>query len=323
MNKIINKSINSILIYILISTIINILNFSIDILKFINIKKINLLKIYGKKSWIIITGASSGQGRDYSLEFAKKGFNVLMIGNEGCVNTEIIINKKYPEIKTEVIIKDLSLSYKEDYFNDVKLSIQNKDISGLVSNVGNRYGINPYYKIKEKKIIEIIATKSITQSILVKLLLEKFIKRKNKKSFIIIISALVKNKSSIYDSDNINTLPFMSIYEGINAYSYFHAKTIFEEFKNNPKYKNIDYLNITPAAVITQNTNTFLKNVPFSVKSKYFVKKSIGLLNKYNGTTCGCIEHLIAYYLGSLLPIKYIKDKIEYKIGNKIAKYYS
>lgn len=316
-----NKTINSVIIYILVSTIINLFKFSYDSLKFINNNKKNLLNIYGKKSWIIITGASGGQGKDYSLEFAKKGFNILMIGKTECYNTEKIINKKYPNVKTQVIIRDFNLSYQDNFFDDIKLSIQNKDISGLVSNVGHRYGINPYYKIKEKKIIDIISAKAITQSILLKLVLEKFIKRKNNKSFVIIISALVKNMSSIYDSDNINTLPFVSVYEGINAYSYFQARTIFEEFKNDSIYKNIDYLNITPAAVITPNTKTFLQNVPFSVKSKYFVKKSIGLLNNYNGTTCGCIEHLVAYYISSIIPMGFIKDKIELKIGNDLANY--
>ena len=318
-----NKIINSIIIYILISTIINLFKFLFDSLKFINIHKKNLLNIYGKKSWVIITGASSGQGKNYSLEFAKKGFNIFMIGSIGCYDTEKIINKKYPKIKTEVIIKDFCLSYQDNFFDNIKLSIQNKDISGLISNVGHRYAINPYYKIEEKKIIDIISTKAITQTILLKFVLEKFIKRKNNKSFIIIISALIKNKSSIYDTDNINTLPYVSIYEGINAYSYFQAKTFFEEFKNDPIYKNIDYLNITPASVITSNTKHFLKNIPFSVKSKYFVKKSIGLLNNYNGTSCGCIEHLLVYYISSIIPMKYIKDKIELKIGNDLANYYN
>ena len=107
------------------STIINLLKFSFDSLKFINIYKKNLLNIYGKKSWIIVTGASSGQGKDYSIEFAKRGFNILMIGRIRCYDTEKLINKKYPNIITEVIIKDFCLSYQDNFFDDIKLSIQN------------------------------------------------------------------------------------------------------------------------------------------------------------------------------------------------------
>ena len=320
-----NKITNAIIIYILVSTIINLIKFIIDSIKFTNIgsknKHVNLIDNYGKKSWVVITGAGCGQGRDYSLELSRKGFNILLIGNTKCFQTEKIINKKYPKIMTEVIIKDFCLSNEKNFFDDIKLSIENKDISGFISNIAHRYGINPYYDIDEKKIIDIINAKGISQSILLKILLPKFIERK-KKSFIIIISALVMNKSSIYDSHNVNTLPYLSIYEGINAYSYFHANTIFEEFKKNNIYEKIDYLNITPAAVITKNTKYFLSNVPFAVKSKYFAKNVIGLLGKYNGTTCGCIEHLVAYYLSALLPIKYIKDKITHNVATNIANYY-
>lgn len=317
-----NKITESILLYIVISTLIALTKFSIDSLKFMNINKKNLSKIYGKNSWIVITGASSGQGKDYSIEFAKKGFNILMIGSDDCFHTQKIINRKYPNVKTKVIVKDFCLSYEKDFFNDINKFIENNNVSGLVSNIGYRFGVEPYHKIDDKKIIDIISAKAITQSIMIKIALNKFIKKKNHKSFIIVISALVKNKSSIYDSDNINTLPFLSIYESVNAYSFFHAKTLFEEFKTNPMYKNIDYLNITPAGVITSNTKYFLNNVPFSVKSKYFVKSSIGLLNNFNGISCGCFEHLIAYYLPSILPIKFLKNKIEFEIGKNIAQHY-
>lgn len=322
MKKISKKIIYYIFIFVLVNTIFNILKFLLDSIKFTYKHTKKLTDMYGNNSWIIITGASSGQGKDYSLEFAKKGFNLLLLGSKGCYDTEKIINTKYPTVKTEVIVKNFCFSYEENFFDDLKLSIMNKDISGFISNIGHRYGIETYYEIEEKKIVDIISAKGITQSKLLKILLPKFLER-NKKSFIIIVSALVQNKPSIYDSDNINTLPFLSIYEGINAYSYIQAKTIFEEFKNNPVYKNIDFLNITPAAVITSNTIGPLKNVPFSVKSKYFVKKSIGLLNNYNGITCGCLEHLIASYLPSLLPMKLFKNYIEYNIGKNIAKHYN
>lgn len=36
----------------------------------------------GKGAWAVITGASEGIGREFSLQLAKKGFNVLVISRD-------------------------------------------------------------------------------------------------------------------------------------------------------------------------------------------------------------------------------------------------
>lgn len=313
------KYLHNIFVFLLILTFINIVKFIISSYKFM-LKPKNLTKIYGKKSWIVITGASSGQGKQYAIQFAQKGFNILLIGSKKCFNVEKIINTKFPNVQTKVILKDFSLANEENFFHSVKNFIVDKDVSGFVSNVAYRYGINQYHLINDDKINKIIITKGITQSKLIKLALETFIERK-KKSFIIVISALSLNKCGIYN-DNVNTLPFVSIYEGINAFAFCHANSIFKEINLNKKYNHIDFLNITPAAVITSNTKPFLKNAILSVNDDYFVKSSIKLLNNFNGTTCGCIEHLLASFLPTFLPIKIFEDMILFTIGKKISQYY-
>ncbi len=39
----------------------------------------NHLKIYGKNSWVIVTGATDGIGKGFCEEFAKRGFNILLV----------------------------------------------------------------------------------------------------------------------------------------------------------------------------------------------------------------------------------------------------
>ena len=46
------------------------------------INELNLAKRYGKGSYVIITGPSSGQGKVFAYEFAKRGFNLILIGSE-------------------------------------------------------------------------------------------------------------------------------------------------------------------------------------------------------------------------------------------------
>ena len=36
---------------------------------------------YGENSWVVITGAASGLGREAAIKLAKSGFNIIVIGN--------------------------------------------------------------------------------------------------------------------------------------------------------------------------------------------------------------------------------------------------
>ena len=69
--------IQNLIIYIYVNTIIIIIKFLLDSKKFLLSEK-KLLKIYGKNSWIVITGGSSGQGKQYAIKFAEKGFNIIL-----------------------------------------------------------------------------------------------------------------------------------------------------------------------------------------------------------------------------------------------------
>lgn len=291
-------------------------------MKFVLPKK-NLINIYGENSWVIVTGPSSGQGKQYSLQLAQSGFNILLIGSNNSYETEKIINENYPLIKTKVIIKDFSKSYEDNFFDSIKEEISNKDIAGLVSNVGMRYASYPYHKTPDGISTSVIATKAITQCEMIKIAINSFLKRDSQlRSFIIVISALCIHENSIFCSSP-NTVPYMSIYEATNAFSYFHANSIYEELKINPIYKNIDFINVTPASVITKNTKIFLKNTPFSVNDKTFCKSVIKLLGNYNGITCGCFLHLFAEFIPSLIPLFHFKQKTLLNVGTNISKFFN
>ena len=55
-------------------------NICIFIKKYFLLKQKDLALRYGKNSWAVITGGSSGQGKEFALQLAQSGFNIVLIG---------------------------------------------------------------------------------------------------------------------------------------------------------------------------------------------------------------------------------------------------
>ena len=59
------------------------------------VRELNLSKRYGNGSYVIITGPSSGQGKHFAYEFAKRGFNLILIGSERTKKVTADLQNKY------------------------------------------------------------------------------------------------------------------------------------------------------------------------------------------------------------------------------------
>jgi hypothetical protein len=69
-------------------------------------------------------------------------------------------------------------------------------------------------------------------------------------------------------------------------WGYGHANSIFAEYQGK-----FDMLNITPGAVITENTQPFLANTPFACPVETFVRNVLRLLGNVQGNSCGRALH--------------------------------
>ena len=76
----------------------------------------------------LVTGASSGIGRDIARELSKKGYDLVIVAR----NKERLEELKQ-ELKTKVEVISLDLSKKE---NCMKLHEEVKDIDVLINNAG-------------------------------------------------------------------------------------------------------------------------------------------------------------------------------------------
>jgi short-subunit dehydrogenase len=308
------------LFLILFQLILLLIQFILGIYKYFIINELNLLERYGKGAWVIITGASSGQGYDFALAFAKRGFHILMIGSKRCLETQHFINTHYPNVKTKIILKDFRKAFEDDFFNDIEKEINTIGINNalLINNVGHRVGWKPYHEMNPNYIRDTIATGTIVQSRLTHILIPYFLERRKSglKSGLINITAQCMHPNFLFGITMSNeiSIPYLSVYEASNAFGFYQGNSIYKEYEGL-----FDILNITPGAIITNNTK-YLSGTLFNIESKLFVDNIISLIGNIQGTTCAYWGHALSNYLINFAP--FIKDNILHHVGDIIATHF-
>lgn len=281
------------------------------------LKETDLMKRYGKNSYVIITGPSSGQGYYFAKEFAKRGFNLILLGSKRTIK---VINEIKNDYLVDIIFieKDFRKAIEPYFFDDIKKVINNinGNVSILVNNVAYRSAWNPYHTMPQKLINDTIIVGTIVQSQLTKLVIPYFLNRQFKNAIINITAQCTMPTYGFGEIlNNEVSVPFLSVYEGANAFGFYHSNSIEKEYKNS----NIDILNVMPGAVLTENT-TFLNNTIFNVAVSTFVKNIMKYIGNVNGQCYGYWGHEFSILLTNLVP--FIKEPILFKTGKKIASSY-
>lgn len=286
--------------------------------KYFLLEEVNLLERYGGTgSWVVITGASSGQGYDMAQAFAKRGFNLLMIGSKRTDAAADQIRATNPDIKIKVLQKDFRQAFQDDFFVSIAEAFEElgDDLAILVNNVGHRVGWNPFHEMKADYIRDVIATGTMVQSRLTHMAIPYFIKRKERESTsaLINITAQCMHPNFLFGLTLSNeiSVPYLSIYEAANAFGFYQGNSIYKEYQGQ-----FDILNITPGAVITKNT-TCLTDTLFNVSSEKFVAQIMKMIGNVQGQSCAYWGHALSNYLINLMP--QLKDNMLRKVGLTIA----
>lgn len=227
----------------------------------------------------LVTGASSGIGRDIAKELSKRGYDLILVARNVERLEEV---KKQIQTKAEIVSLDIS---KEE--NCKKLFQDYKDIDILVNNAG--FGdCGHFEETSLDKDIQMIKTNIIAYHILTKLYLKEMIKNNNGK---------ILNVASIA---GFMPGPLMATYYSTKAYIVRLSEAIRTELK---KQKSKVRISILCPGPVNTNFNK-VADVEFAIKglsseyvAKYTVKKFL------NGK----------FYIIPGLSIKFAK------IGAKIA----
>lgn len=205
----------------------------------------------------LITGASSGIGRDIAKELNRRGYNLILVARD-----EKKLEEVKKELKTNVETVSMDIS---DINNCLKLYEKYKDIDILINNAG--FGdCGDFSETKLEKDISMINTNIVAYHTLMKLYL-KNMEEKNK--------GIILNVASIA---GFMPGPLMATYYATKNYIVRISEAIKEELKRKKSKVQISIL--CPGPV---NTNfNKVANVEFALKglsseyvAKYAVKKML------------------------------------------------
>ena len=246
---------------------------------------------------VLITGASSGIGRDIARIYSKKGYNLVLVAR-----SEENLNKLKSELennKSNIEIISMDLSVKE---NCIELHKRVKDVDILINNAG--FGdCGNFTKTDLEKEINMIKTNIIAYHILMKLYL-KDMKEKN--------SGKILNVASIA---GFMPGPLMSTYYATKAYIVRLSEGIREELKKEKSNVKISIL--CPGPVATNfnkvaNVKFYLREANSMNVAKYAVKK----LEKGKFYIVPGIDIKISKFGVKIVPAPLI-SKIVYKIQKR------
>lgn len=228
----------------------------------------------------LITGASSGIGRDIAKELSKKGYELILVARD-LQKLEQVKAK----LRTNIEIVEMDISKEE---NCKKLHEKYRNIDILVNNAG--FGDCGYFtKTNLEKEIQMINTNIIAYHILTKLYLQDM-KQKN--------SGKILNVASIA---GFMPGPLMATYYSTKAYIVRLSEAIREELKREKSKVQISIL--CPGPV---NTNfNKIADVEFALKglsSEYVAKYAVKKLLKRKFYIVPSLKIKLAKFASKIVP---------------------
>ncbi len=242
----------------------------------------------------LITGASSGLGRDFAVKLSNMGYDVILVARdkEGLIRTS-------KECNTNTFMEATDLSVVD---NCKELFNKYKDIDLLINNAGfGLYGeFNNTNLDKEINMID-LNIKSV--HILTKLYLKEMIKKDNGRIL------------NVASSAAFLAGPLMSSYYSAKSYVMRLTTAIYEELRRNKSKVHISVL--CPGPVNTNFNN--VANVRFSIKgqtSDYVTKYALNKMFKNKLIIIPGITTKLGIFSCRFLSYK-TQSKIDYNIQKK------
>ena len=243
-----------------------------------------------ENGWAIVTGASSGIGRVYALELAKKGMNIIVVARRASKLEELKseIEKKYSK---EVVIIQSDLSLREEPKKVFESATSGREVQVLINNAGiGFYGPLADHTIEQYQQtidLNISAVTSLTYHFL------SHMKGHGRPSYITNIASIAAYQG----------IPYFGVYCGSKKYVRDFTEALSYEYRNS----NIHLCCVCPGGTYTEFTSHSgqnLKNAGHASMMSAEKVVSIGMnamFRKRMTIVTGFINFL-ACHVGRILP---------------------
>ncbi|KAM9348761.1 hydroxysteroid (20-beta) dehydrogenase 2 [Symphorus nematophorus] len=243
------------------------------------------LRTYGK--WAVVTGATSGIGKAYANELAKRGLDVVLVSRSDIKLQTVAqeIEDQYGR-KTRTIQADFTDGH--SIYPAIDKELQGLEIGILVNNVGMNYFDNFAYFLgipdAEQKITQLVHCNMLSVPQMTRLVLPSMVERGT--GLIINISSGVATRP----------MPLLSLYSATKIFVTNFSRCIHAEYKS----KGITVQCVAPLMVSTNMTK--------NMKSNWLVKTASGFAREALNTvghstyTNGCLSHALQQAALAILP---------------------
>ncbi|KAI8994060.1 3-ketoacyl-CoA reductase [Trametes punicea] len=235
------------------------------------------LKKYGagKGAWAVVTGASEGIGREYALQLARKGFNVVLSARNtsalASLVTEIesiVVDGK--NMQAKAITMDFSKLEYAAQWNNLESELSGLDVGILVNNAGKSYQYPEDFHATNTKAMEDIVAINVASLVrLTKMILPGMVERKR---------GLIINMGSF--SGVTIASPMLSTYAGTKAFLSCFSGSLAEEVRS----KGIDVECVNTYFVVS-NMSKIRKSSALIPTPKPFVRSVLSKI----GLPCGAL----------------------------------
>ncbi|MFC4231403.1 SDR family NAD(P)-dependent oxidoreductase [Parasediminibacterium paludis] len=252
--------------------------------------------------FVIITGASSGLGKELAIQLAAKQHNIILVARneKSLLEVKMLIEEQY---KVNVIVLPIDLSIAE---NALKLYDQVISLNVAISSLINNAGVGLYGEFKETSLEEELKMIELNISSLValtKVFIQYFLKNGGGK---------IMNIASLL---SFLPFPYFSVYSATKSFVLSFTETVAAELEGT----NVAVLALCPGTIDTPfhsdkmwNTNAYQTNKPMPVEKVAIA--GVKLLEKGKGKTIVGFNNWFISNLPRLTP-----DFIMIKIKKYLA----
>lgn len=239
-----------------------------------------------KNKYVVITGASSGIGKEFARRFAAEGYKLVLVARRKERLEELASELEKYQPKCEIMVADIS---KEDECYHLIDSLHGKKVSIFINNAG--FGdCGNFIETDVKKELEMIDVNVKALHLLMKLILQKFKKQG---------SGYLLNVAS--SAGLIPAGPYMATYYATKSYVTSLTRGVAQELAE--KRSNIYVGCLCPGPVNTEFND--VANVKFALKgisASYCANYAVDQMKKKKVVIIPSLRMKLAMFAGRFLP---------------------